>query len=467
MKIERNFYLQKLIDYREDDRVKVITGIRRCGKSYLLFELFVDWLHKSGVEDDHIVSIQLDDDDHKGERRPEALSKFVKDRLPKDGMPTYVLIDEIQMCQSEDPSDPTATTFYDVLNSLVKKRGVSVYVTGSNSQMLSKDVATNFRDRGLEIRVWPLSFAEYRSARSDLDTSAAWDNYLMYGGMPRAVTAKDDEERATYLEGLFRYVYNRDIIERYNLKDDYVLDNAIRAVSSSVGSLTNPTRLADAMKTLMKVNVSAPTLSKYLGYLEDSFLLSVAHRYDVKGKRYFGYPSKYYAVDVGLRNAKLNFRQAEKTHLMENVIYTELLRRGYAVDVGEIDYAAQCAEAGLTNVVFHGSLSHAQLSDLLKDIQLHVFPSRAEGFPKVTLETAAAGVPSVVYDDYGADEWIAHGKNGFVVKTLDEMAACIQGLLDEPAKLQPMAEAARELAKSFDWKVRVKDWERVIEELAK
>ena len=337
MRIKRDFYLQKLIDYRDDDRVKVITGIRRCGKSYLVFELFVDWLHEAGITDDHIIAIQLDDDDHKDERRPEALSKFVKDRLPRDGKPTYVLIDEIQMCQPEDDTDSTATTFYDVLNSLVKKRGVSVYVTGSNSRMLSKDVATNFRDRGVEIRIWPLSFAEYRSARPDLDASAAWDNYLLYGGMPRAVTAKDDGERASYLEGLFRYVYNRDIVERYNLKDDYVLDNAIKAVSSSVGSLTNPTRLADAMKTVLKVDVSAPTLSKYLGYMEDCFLLSVAHRYDVKGKRYFGYPSKYYAVDVGLRNAKLNFRQLEKTHLMENVIYTELLRRGYSVDVGVVE----------------------------------------------------------------------------------------------------------------------------------
>ena len=192
MRIKRDFYLQKLIDYRDDDRVKVITGIRRCGKSYLLFELFVDWLHEAGITDDHIITIQLDDDDHKDERRPEALSKFVKDRLPRDGKPTYVLIDEIQMCQPEDDTDSTATTFYDVLNSLVKKRGVSVYVTGSNSRMLSKDVATNFRDRGVEIRIWPLSFAEYRSARPDLDASAAWDNYLMYGGMPRAVTAKDD-----------------------------------------------------------------------------------------------------------------------------------------------------------------------------------------------------------------------------------------------------------------------------------
>ena len=337
MKIRRDFYLQKLIDFRDDDRVKVITGIRRCGKSYLLFNLFVEWLRENGIADDHIVTIQLDDDDHKRERRPETLSKFIKERLPRDGKPTYVLIDEIQMCQPEDPADPTATTFYDVLNSLMKKPGVSVYVTGSNSQMLSKDVATNFRDRGVEVRVWPLSFAEYRSARPDLDASAAWDNYLLYGGMPRAVTARSDTERASYLEGLFRLVYNRDIVERYNLKDDYVLDNAIRAVSSSVGSLTNPTRLADVMKTLLKVNVSAPTLSRYLGYLEDCFLLSVAHRYDVKGKRYFGYPSKYYAVDVGLRNAKLNFRQVEKTHLMENVIYNELLRRGCSVDVGVVE----------------------------------------------------------------------------------------------------------------------------------
>lgn len=337
MVIRRDKYLQELIARRDDDRVKVITGIRRCGKSYLLFNLFIDWLLENGVDERHIIAIQLDDDDHKQERRPEMLSKYVKDRLPEDGKSTYVLIDEIQMCQPEDKEDDTATTFYDVLNSLRKKRGVSVYVTGSNSQMLSRDVATNFRDRGIEIRIWPLSFAEYRSARLDLDASAAWDNYLLYGGMPLAVLAKDDIERASYLEGLFQYVYNRDIVERYNLKNDFVLDNVVKAVASSIGSLTNPTRLADAMKTLLKLDVSSPTVSKYLDYLEDSFLLTKAHRYDVKGKRYFGYPLKYYVVDAGLRNAKLNFRQVEKTHLMENVVYNELLRRGCSVDVGVVE----------------------------------------------------------------------------------------------------------------------------------
>lgn len=337
MEIKRDFYLKTLIDRREDDRVKVLTGIRRCGKSYLLFKLFVDWLRQNGTDERHIVALQLDDDEFKAQRDPDALSAFVKARLPNDGKPTYVLIDEIQMCRADQAESDRATTFYDVLNSLMKKRDVSVYVTGSNSQMLSKDVATNFRDRGLEIRIWPLSFSEFRQARRDLDASAAWDNYLMYGGMPRAVTEKTDEQRAAYLEGLFKYVYGRDIVERYRLKDDYVLDSTVMALASSVGSLTNPTKLAHTMQTVMKVSVSAPTIKKYMEYLEDSYLFSVARRFDVKGKRYFGYPSKYYMADTGLRNARLNFRQLERSHLMENVLYNELVRRGYSVDVGEVE----------------------------------------------------------------------------------------------------------------------------------
>ena len=349
MTIKRDHYLNQLVVLRGNGLVKVITGIRRCGKSYLLFTLFKRFLRKDGVDEKHFIEVKLDEERQRKLRNPIELGRFIRERMPRDRRVRYVFIDEIQLCRKvKDPSVKLSelapedrafayVTFYDVLNELVKLPNTEIYVTGSNSKMLSRDVATNFRDRGVEIRIWPLSFAEYRSARPDLDASAAWDNYLMYGGMPRAVTAKDDRERASYLEGLFRYVYNRDIVERYNLKDDYVLDNAIKAVSSSVGSLTNPTRLADAMKTVLKVGISAPTLSRYLGYMEDCFLLSVAHRYDVKGKRYFGYPSKYYAVDVGLRNAKLNFRQMEKTHLMENVIYTELLRRGYSVDVGVVE----------------------------------------------------------------------------------------------------------------------------------
>ena len=335
--IRRDGYLEKLVGRIDDRRVKVVTGLRRCGKSYLLFEIFRSWLRRHGYDDSHVVAIQLDDDDAADQRTPQALSAWIKARLPKNGGKCIVMIDEIQMCKPPDDAPANAVTFYDVLNSLRKKRGVSVYVTGSNSEMLSKDVATNFRDRGIEIRVWPLSFSELVDYRKGVESARVWEEYLRYGGMPGAVVEKDLEERERYLKGLFATVYNRDLVERYNLKDDYILDSVVTVLASSVGGLTNPTKLANTMSTVCKVAASAPTLRKYMGILEDAFLFSKADRWDVKGRRYLDYPSKYYAVDVGLRNAKLNFRQHERTHLMENAIYIELLRRGYSVDVGVVE----------------------------------------------------------------------------------------------------------------------------------
>lgn len=335
--IRRDGYLEKLVGRIDDRRVKVVTGLRRCGKSYLLFEIFRSWLRRHGYDDSHVVAIQLDDDDAADQRTPQALSAWIKARLPKDGGKCIVMIDEIQMCKPTDDAPANAVTFYDVFNSLRKKRGVSVYVTGSNSEMLSKDVATNFRDRGIEIRVWPLSFSELVDYRKGVESARVWEEYLRYGGMPGAVVEKDLEERERYLKGLFATVYNRDLVERYNLKDDYILDSVVTVLASSVGGLTNPTKLANTMSTVCKVAASAPTLRKYMGILEDAFLFSKADRWDVKGRRYLDYPSKYYAVDVGLRNAKLNFRQHERTHLMENAIYIELLRRGYSVDVGVVE----------------------------------------------------------------------------------------------------------------------------------
>jgi len=335
--IRRDEYLERVIARIDDRRVKVITGLRRCGKSYLLFDIFRPWLRKHGYDAAHIVAIQLDDDDAVEQRTPRALSAWIKARLPKDGGKCVVMIDEIQMCKPPEGAPENDATFYDVLNSLRKKRGVSVYVTGSNSEMLSKDVSTNFRDRGIEIRVWPLSFAELLRHRKGVESAVVWEEYLRYGGMPGAVLEKDREERERYLKGLFSTVYNRDLVERYNLKDDYILDSVVTVLSSSVGSLTNPTKLAHSMQTICKVAASAPTLRKYMCILEDAFLFSKADRWDVKGRRYLDYPAKYYAVDTGLRNAKLNFRQHERTHLMENVIYVELLRRGYSVDVGVVE----------------------------------------------------------------------------------------------------------------------------------
>jgi len=343
MKIQRKRYIERLNKVRGNGLVKIITGVRRCGKSYLLFTLFREELLCSGVDDRHIVAVQLDDDESVRLRDPRTLSAWVKERLPSDGKPTYVLLDEIQMCrQAEDVSEPVVT-FYDVLNSLMKKPSVDVYVTGSNSEMLSKDVATNFRDRGTEIRVWPLSFAEYYPV-SGCEKAEAWERYLQWGGMPLAVLAVDDEERIAYLGTLFKRIYIKDIVERYGLSDDgYMLGALIDVLSSGVGSLTNPRKLTGTMQAERGVKISAPTVSSYIDHVVDSFLYNKVDRWDVKGKRYLSYPAKYYAVDSGLRNARLNFRQVEPSHLMENVICNELMMRGYSVDVGVVETVAKDA----------------------------------------------------------------------------------------------------------------------------
>ena len=339
MVIKRDFYIDKLMAVRHNGLVKVITGVRRCGKSYLLFNLYRDALKAEGVGDGHFVCVQLDDDDSECLRTPRALSKWVKARIDEAPRPTYVFIDEIQMCKPPDDErgKQGAVTFYDVLSSIMKKDGVDVYVTGSNSEMLSKDIATNFRDRGTEIRVWPLCFSEF-VPYSGLEKADALDRFLTWGGMPLAVLAADDAARASYLESLFARLYFKDIVERYNLADEgYALGALVDVLASDVGSLTNPRRLANSMRTEMKVSISEPTVAAYLDHITDSFLFNKIDRWDVKGRRYLSSPSKYYAVDTGLRNARLNFRQTEMSHLMENAICNELLRRGYNVDVGVVE----------------------------------------------------------------------------------------------------------------------------------
>lgn len=348
MVIKRDYYLKQLVAKRGNGLVKVITGIRRCGKSYLLFSLFKGLLRKEGVDSSHIVEVKLDDERQRHLRNPIELGKYIRNRLPHDGKSRYVFIDEVQLCRkTKDPSVKLAelapedrafayVTFYDVLNELMKQPKTDVYVTGSNSKMLSRDVATNFRDRGVEIRLHPLSFAEYL-ATVKMEKAEAWERYLVWGGMPLAVLEKDDAERAKYLKELFFKVYVRDICERHKLKNDYVLGKVADVLSSSVGSLTNPHKLVNTLKTVLGVTTSDRTLKKYLDYLEDSFLFANAQRYDVKGRRYLDYPEKFYAEDLGLRNARLNFRQTEKTHLMENAIYNELVRRGCNVDVGVVN----------------------------------------------------------------------------------------------------------------------------------
>ena len=340
MEIKRNDYLDEIKAVMHNGLVKVITGIRRCGKSYFLFTIFQNHLRSIGIDDDQIVSVQLDDDDFETLRSPRALSRYIKDRILADGRKTYVLIDEIQECKP--PKGDEGVTFYDVLNSLRKKPGVDIYVTGSNSEMLSEDIATNFRDRGTVIRMWPLSFAEYYGIGGK-EKSDAWEDYLVWGGMPLAALETRQRAREAYLRGLFAEVYFADIVERYNLKNEVLLGRICDVMASSVGSLTSPNKLSNTIQTEMGMATNAHTVGSYLECFRKSFLFEKAERWDVKGRKYLGSPVKYYAEDTGLRNARLNFRQMERTHLMENVIYCELCRRGYAVDVGVVETIAKDA----------------------------------------------------------------------------------------------------------------------------
>jgi len=337
VEFDRTIYLDRLLARKGNGFVKIITGLRRCGKSYLLFKLFKKRLLKSGVPASHIIEVALDDDANESLRDPRALSGYVRSKVGKRGA-YFLFVDEIQLCgeSQSEAKGGAKLTFYDVLNGLMKLPNLDIYVTGSNSRMLSKDVATHFRDRGDVVQVHPLTFAEYHAAIRG-DVYRDWNDYLVYGGMPEAVLKKTPEEKASYLTELFERTYLSDIVERYRLRDDYALGRTIDVVSSVVGSLTNPTKLAHAMQNELGVRISIPTVKNYLSYLEDSFLLRKAERYDVKGRRYLDYPSKYYAEDVGLRNARLNFRQTEVDHLMENVLYNELVVRGARVDVGVVE----------------------------------------------------------------------------------------------------------------------------------
>ena len=336
--IQRDHYLKRLIDKKENGLVKVITGIRRCGKSFLLFNLFYDYLIESGVKEEQIISIALDDDTFVQYREPEALSEYIRSKITNKDM-YYILIDEVQYAiTKEELKNPENVRLYNVLNGLLRLRNVDIYVTGSNSKMLTKDVLTAFRGRGDEIRVYPISFKEYYSFVGG-DKSDAYEEYALYGGMPLVLSKKSDAEKMSYLQTLFTEVYFKDIVERYDIELPDVLTELTDALCSAVGSLTNVNKIKNTLQTVKNIQVSNTTLSNYLDYLSESFLFSNAKRYDVKGKKYFEYPSKYYCTDIGLRNARLNFRQQEETHIMENIIYNELLCRGYSVDVGVVEIA--------------------------------------------------------------------------------------------------------------------------------
>lgn len=334
--IQRNEYLDKMTGKKGNGLIKVITGIRRCGKSFLLFNLFYDHLLESGVKEEQIIMIALDDDLYLKYRDPDELSRYIRGKIVNKDM-YYILIDEIQYAiTKEELKNPENIRLYNVLNGLMRLRNVDIYVTGSNSKMLTRDVLTAFRGRGDEIKVFPLSFAECFAYMGG-DKSEAYEEYALYGGMPLVLTKKSNAEKMTYLQNLFTEVYFKDIVERYDIELPDVLSELTDDLCSSVGSLTNANKISNTLRTVRNLKVSSTTVSNYLNYLIESFLFSNAKRYDVKGKKYFEYPSKYYCTDIGLRNARLNFRQQEETHIMENIIYNELLRREYSVDVGVVE----------------------------------------------------------------------------------------------------------------------------------
>lgn len=306
--------------------IKVITGARRCGKSYLLFEIFKHYLHDCGIDEEHIIAIDLEDRRNKKYRDPDNLLEYIDSKMLDDKM-YYILLDEVQM----------VAEFEDVLNSYIKVKNADVYVTGSNSKLLSKDIVTEFRGRSTEIRVHPLSFVEYLSASKHTNAYDALREYMVYGGMPYTLTYERAEDKANYLKSLFRRVYLKDIQERYDIRNDNDLEELVDVIASSIGSLTNPTKLQNTFKTVKNSTLKDVTIKNYLGLLEDAFLIEKSVRYDIKGKKYISTPAKYYFEDLGLRNARLNFRQVEESHLMENLIYNELRMRGYSVDVGLVE----------------------------------------------------------------------------------------------------------------------------------
>ncbi len=325
MEIKRDRYLEQLKLRQRNGMIKIVTGVRRCGKSYLLFKLFLEHLLESGVPRNHIIDIALDDIANDALRDPHVLYDHVRGRIVDD-QPYTILLDEIQFVDR----------FADVLNGFSHIDNADIYVTGSNSRFLSSDILTEFRGRGDEVRVWPLSFAEYLSACQDSPEDAFLD-YMTYGGLPRILSMKTDAQKIHYLESLFRETYLKDIIDHNRIRNTAELESLVNVLASAVGSLTNPTKLADTFKSRLKSDISDKTIKRYMDYLQDAFLIDCALRYDIKGRKYIGTPKKIYFVDTGLRNARLGFRQVEETHLMENIIYNELRARGYAVDVGIVE----------------------------------------------------------------------------------------------------------------------------------
>ena len=338
MVIRRDRYLERLISKQNNGMIKVITGIRRSGKSYLLFNLFYDHLFASGTPEDNIICIALDDVENEAYRDPYRLYSYIKERVQDNREQYYVLIDEAQYAISKEemknPDEPIR--LYGVLNSLLRKSNVDVYITGSNSKFLSSDVMTEFRGRGDEIHISPLSFSEFYPA-SGQEKSDAWRDYLYYGGLPHILAESGGEAKSRYLEKLNKEIYLRDMCERYGIRDEESMLILMKVIASAIGSLSNAQKISDTFRSSGNKVITMPTISNYLKYLQESFVVEKAERYDIKGRKHISTPSKYYYSDLGLRNALLNFRQFEETHLMENAIYNELIYRGYSVDVGVVE----------------------------------------------------------------------------------------------------------------------------------
>lgn len=325
MEIKRDKYLNDLINRMHNGMIKVVTGIRRCGKSYLLFHIFKNYLLEQGVPVSHIIMIELDQRKNKKYRDPDAILDYIESLITDDEQ-YYIMLDEVQMLEE----------FEEVLNSLLHIRNADVYVTGSNSKFLSKDVITEFRGRGDEIHIYPLTFKEFMEAYEG-DIYRGWAEYVVYGGLPLTVTMKTEEQKINYLTNLFKETYLKDIIERHHIEKTQELEDLINILASAIGSLTNPSKIEATFKSTIQSTISLNTIRQYIEHLEDAFIINKANRYNVKGRKYIGTPLKYYFEDVGLRNAMLEFRQVEETHLMENIIYNELRSRGYSVDIGVVE----------------------------------------------------------------------------------------------------------------------------------
>jgi AAA+ superfamily ATPase len=413
MEIQRDSYLKQLISYRFDGLVKVITGIRRCGKSYLLKKLYKDYLLNHQVKEEQIISIELDLAKDVQFRDPLHLSSYIREKLSRTTEEHYLFIDEIQMSDEvPNPYNPEGKkiSFYDALNDLRSITNLDVYVTGSNSKMLSSDILTEFRGRSDEIRVHPLSFSEYYSAVGG-DKNEAFDDYAFYGGMPLVLSRPNELAKMQYLKSLFSEVYIKDIVERKKIERQDILEQILDLLCSSIGSLTNPAKLANTLQSKQGISVSPNTIRAYIGHLEDAFLFSESKRYDVKGKAYFDSPNKYYCEDIGLRNARIGFRQQEMTHIMENILYNELMVRQFSVDVGVV-YAREKNEKGnsvrtareIDFVVNSGGKrtyiqsAYAMPTEEKTEIELRPFSLTGDSFPKILVRR---DIGKRWYDDYG------------------------------------------------------------------